>query len=124
MNDCNRSCLGFVFLVAALFLAVVALIGGSINWDFRTGAILSIGSFAIFAVLAAYMFITIKDYAWFPAVIGGLYAVLPDLMAGPLDDIGALALGAVISGIWSWRRKKRGEALAEKPASENQKEAA
>lgn len=113
MNDRNRSCLGFVFLSAALVLAVAALIGGWIGWDFRTGAILSIGTFALFAVLAIYMFVTIKDYAWFPAVIGGLYAVLPDLMAGPTDDIVALVLGAVMSGIWSWRRSRRND-LAEK----------
>ena len=107
MTDRRRSCLGFVFLAAALFLAVAALFGGWIGWDFRTGAILSIAFFAFFAVLAAYMFITIEDYAWFPAVIGGLYAVLPDLMAGPTDDVIALALGAVVSAIWSWRRGRR-----------------
>ena len=107
MTDRRRSCLGFVFLFASLILAVVALIGGWIGWDFRTGAILSIGFFAFFAVLAAYMFITIRDYAWLPAVFGGLYAVLPDLMAGPTDDVVALLLGAVISGVWSWRRGKR-----------------
>lgn len=109
MSDRNRSCLGFVFLGSALLLAIGALIGGWIGWDFRTGAILSIATFAIFAVLSAYMFITIKDYAWFPAVIGGLYAVLPDLVAGPTDDIAVLVLGAIISGIWSWRRGKRAE---------------
>jgi len=118
MKDRNRSCLGFFFLSAALFLAVVALIGGWIGWDFRTGAILSIGTFSLFAILAIYMFVTIKDYAWFPAVVGGLYAVLPDLIAGPTDDIAVLILGAVISGIWSWRRSRRKDLL------EDQKEAA
>ena len=53
------------------------------------------------------MFMTIRDYAWLPAVFGGIYAVLPDLFVGPADDLGALALGALISGIWSWRRSKK-----------------
>jgi len=118
MSDRNRSCLGFVFLVSALFLAVAALVGGWIGWDFRTGAILSVGTFAIFAILAIYMFVTIKDYAWFPAVIGGLYAVLPDLVAGSIDDIGVLALGAIISGVWSWRKSRRPE-IPEQSISEN-----
>jgi hypothetical protein len=124
MNDRNRSCLGFVFLSASLVLAAAALIGGWIGWDFRTGAILSVSTFVLFAVLAAYMFVTIKDYAWFPAVVGGLYAVLPDLMAGPGDDVAVLALGAVISGIWSWRRSRRGDLPAEIEIIEKKKEAA
>lgn len=107
MSDRRRSCLGFVFLFAALGLAVLALIGGWIGWDFRTGAILSVGTFAFFAVLSIYMFVTIRDYAWFPAVIGGLYAVLPDLIAGPTDDIWVLVGGAVLSGFLSWRKRKK-----------------
>jgi hypothetical protein len=109
MNDRRRAFLGFVFLLLAMLLAVGALIGGWIGWDFRTGAVLSIGTFLLFAALAAYMFVSIKDYAWFPAVFGGLYAVLPDLVAGPTDDLAALVLGAAISGLIGWRRKKRVE---------------
>ena len=60
----------------------------------------------------------------FPAVVGGLYAVLPDLMAGPGDDVAVLALGAVISGIWSWRRSRRGDLPAEIEIIEKKKEAA
>ena len=65
------------------------------------------------------MFVTIKDYAWFPAVVGGLYAVLPDLMAGPGDDVVVLATGALISGIWSWRRSRRGVVPLESEVIEN-----
>lgn len=110
MTDRRRSCLGFSFLGASFFLAFVALFWGWIGWDLRTGAILSGGFFSIFVVLAVYMFITIRDYAWLPAIFGGLYAILPDLIAGPADDIGVLALGALISGLWSWRRSKREKA--------------
>ena len=107
MNDRRRSCLGLIFLSASFILALVALLWGWIGWDLRTGAILSGAFFSIFVVLAAYMFMTIRDYAWLPAVFGGIYAILPDLFVGPADDLGVLALGALISGIWSWRRSKR-----------------
>ncbi len=107
MSDGKRSCLGFVFLLAALILAAVFGIGGWVGRDFQTGATLGIGVFAFFAVLSAYMFVTIKDYAWLPAVIGGLYAVLPDLVAGPGDDAVVLVLGALLSGALAWRKKSR-----------------
>jgi hypothetical protein len=107
MSDGRRSCLGFVFLAAALVLSAVFGISGWIGQDFRTGAILGISVFLIFAAISAYMFITIKDYAWLPAVFGGLYALLPDLIAGPTDDIGVLLLGTVVSGIMAWRRNSR-----------------
>jgi hypothetical protein len=110
MTDGRRSCLGFVFLIAALVMSVVFGIGGWIREDFRTGATLGIAIFLFFAAISAYFFITIKDYAWLPAVLGGLYAFLPDLMAGPTDDIGVLAAGAVISGVLSWRRSRRARA--------------
>jgi hypothetical protein len=109
MSDRRRALLGFVFLLLAMLLAVVALIGGWIGWGFKTGAMLSIGTFVVLAGAAGYMFVSIRDYAWFPAVLGGLYAVLPDLIAGPMDDIGVLLLGAAISGLIGWRKRKRGE---------------
>jgi hypothetical protein len=52
------------------------------------------------------MFITIKDYAWLPAVLGGLYALLPDLIIGPTDDVGVLVLGTIVSGVMAWRRNR------------------
>ncbi len=107
MTDGRRSCLGFVFLILAMVLAGLALMGGWLGWDFKTGALLSIGTFVVFAGASAFMFVTIKDYAWLPAVFGGLYAILPDLIAGPVDDVGVLALGAMLSGLFSWRRSRQ-----------------
>ncbi|MQC26314.1 MAG: hypothetical protein DWG76_02545 [Chloroflexi bacterium] len=115
MSDRRRAVLGFVFLALAMGLAVVALIGGSIGWDFKTGVILSVGTFVVLAGFSAYLFISIRNYAWFPAVVGGLYAVLPDLVAGPADDAGVLLLGAALSGLLSWRRKRKVERDAQKP---------
>jgi hypothetical protein len=37
-------------------------------------------------------------------VLGGVYAIVPDLMAGPVDDVGAILLGAAVSGVLAWRR--------------------
>lgn len=107
MSDGKRSCFGFVFLTAALVFSAVFGIGGWVGQDFRTGLTLSLGVFAFFAALSAYFFITIKDYAWLPAVLGGLYAILPDLFLGPSDDIVVMLAGTVISGIWSWRKNRR-----------------
>lgn len=107
MKDGTRACLGFVFLIAALALAVIFGIGGwVIGGDFGSGFTVALGTFFFFAALAAYMFITIKDYAWLPAVAGGVYAILPDLLLGPADDIVVVILGVVISSIWSWRRSQ------------------
>ena len=108
MKDGTRACLGFVFLAAALVLAVLFGIGGwVIRGDAGSGLSVALATFAIFAAAAATMFITIKDYAWIPAVIGGIYAILPDLLIGPGDDAVVLVAGVVISGLIAWRRGRR-----------------
>ncbi|MEX1247473.1 MAG: hypothetical protein WEA61_03230 [Anaerolineales bacterium] len=106
MRDGTRACLGFVFLLAALFLAVVfGIAGWVIGGDAGTGLIVALATFGLFALLAAYMFITIKNYAWVPAVLGGVYAILPDLIFGPADDAVVLLAGVTLSAIMAWRRK-------------------
>lgn len=107
MTDGRRACLGFVFLIAALALAVLFGVGGWIvGGDAGTGLIAAIITFIIFAGLAIYMFVSIRDYAWLPAVAGGLYAILPDLLLGPVDDGLILAAGIVVSGIMAWRKNR------------------
>lgn len=109
MRDGTRACLGFVFLAAALVLAVLFGIGGWVlGGDAGSGFAVALATFAIFAVAAAYMFISIKDYAWIPAVLGGVYAILPDLLIGPADDAVVLVAGVVISAVIAWRRGRRG----------------
>lgn len=107
MRDRNRMLLGFGLLIVALFGASVVGVGGWIGRDFQTGALLGLGTFVFFSALAANQFIKIRDYAWLPAVAGGVYAILPDLIAGPSDDIGVILLGAAISGVISWRKSKQ-----------------
>ena len=85
---------------------------GWIGRDLRTGAVLGISVFVFFGALATYQFIKIRDWAWLPAVAGGVYAVLPDLMLGPADDVGAILLGAALSGLLAWRRGKTAQPTA------------
>lgn len=118
MTDTKRSCLGFFFLITALGLAGISLFWGGVGWlveglgggsiglDLRSGTILGVGFFAFFFILAVYMFITIKDYSWFPALLAGAYSILPDFILGPEDDILALIIGAGLSGILAWRKTR------------------
>ncbi len=106
MSDGKRGCLGFVFLAAALGLSFIFGVATWVNQDLRSGAIIGFLTFAVFAVASAYMFISIKDYAWLPAVFGGVYALLPDLILGPGDDFGVLLIGTILTGILSWRRSR------------------
>jgi hypothetical protein len=122
MSDTAKSCLGFFFLFSAITLAVLGVFSGGlgslISWlggesygiNLRTGSMIGIGAFAFFFVLSIYSFIKIKNWAWFPAIFGALYAVLPDIILGPEDDIGIVLLGAAISGIITWRQNKKLEA--------------
>lgn len=129
MSDTGKSCLGFTFLFVAIALALLAVFAGGlgsiVTWlggdsfgiNFKSGAIIGIGSFTFFFALSVYFFIKTKDLSWLPAILGTLYAVLPDLLAGSLDDIVALLLGTVLSGFLSWRsnrRQKKAEQLKEK----------
>jgi uncharacterized membrane protein (UPF0136 family) len=111
LKDWQKSCIGFIFLVAAIALGVFAWLGGWIGRDFRTGTILGIAAFMFFFVLAAYFFLKIRDWALLPAVAAGIYAVLPDIIFGPEDDFIALILGALLSLLLAWRRDRNQKSL-------------
>ena len=116
MDDSKKTCLGFGFLIAAIVIAVLAILGGGIgsfvNWiggdafgiNLKTGAILGIGAFAFFFVISLYLFVTIKNWAWLPVIFSTVYAVLPDIILGPEDDAVVLVIGALISGFLAYRR--------------------
>ena len=122
MSDGKKSCLGFLFLIAALVLAgLVLIIGGfdaMISWlggesfglSVKTTTVIAFVIFMIFFAISLIMFISIRDWSWLPAIAGGVYTILPDLILGPEDDIIAMVLGVVISGLLAWRKGKR-EAL-------------
>lgn len=119
MSDGRKSCLGFGFLILALTLAGISVIAGGISslvsrfagetvgFDLKTGMILAIGIFILFALIALAFFISIRDWSWFPAIFGGVYAIMPDLIFGPEDDVIALILGVVLSGLLAYVRDRR-----------------
>ena len=129
MSDGRKSCLGVFFLLLALALAVLGVFSGGIGslvnafggdaaLDLRTGAILGIGSFVFFFSVAIYLFIKVRDWAWIPMILSTLYAVLPDIILGPEDDILLLVLGGVVSALLAWRRDKSRKKKAEQGAAD------
>jgi len=123
MSEWSKYFLGIGSLVLAVVLALLAVFGGGlgsvVSWmggdsfgiSLKTGAILGVGFFCFFAAVAAYFFIKINDWSWAPIIGGAVYAVLPDLLVGPQDDIVALILGAAISGFLAWHRQRDGGKL-------------
>lgn len=121
MSDGRKSCLGFGFLILGLLLAGASLLVGGIGqlvetlggnaagFNFRTGLNIAIGIFVVLFAASMYFFVSIKDWAWLPAIAGGIYAVLPDLILGPEDDAVALVAGVVLSGLLSWVRSRGGK---------------
>ena len=119
MSDGRKSCLGFGFLILALALAGFSVLAGGIGsfvsgvggesfgFDIKTGVFLAIGVFVLLALVAVGFFISVRDWSWFPALFGGVYAIMPDLIFGPEDDVIALAVGVAISGLLAYLKDKR-----------------
>lgn len=121
MSDSRKSCFGFAALILGLVLAglslvaggigeLVILLGGETLFNFRIGLIAAIILFTLLFVMAVYFFISIRDWSWLPAIAGGVYAIAPDIIFGPQDDLLALIGGVVISVLLSWidyRRDRR-----------------
>jgi hypothetical protein len=119
MSDSRKTCLGFVFLILAMTIAVASLVlggmgslvealGGSLfGLNLKSGGVIGLGAFLVSAALAVFMFFQVRNLAWLPTILAGVYTILPDLIAGPSDDIGALLFGAVLSGLLAWRQNKK-----------------
>ena len=121
MSDSKRSCLGFTALILGLGLAAVSLVAGgigqvvtvlggdSLGINIKSGAIGAAVVFGLLFLSAMYFFISIRDWSWLPAIAGGVYAVLPDLILGPEDDVIAMVAGVGISGLLSYLDYRRGK---------------
>jgi hypothetical protein len=100
--------LSLLCYAAMLVLPLISFVVGWFGWDAKTGAIAAISTFAIFFIAGGGILFLIKDIspvaASLPFVMGMVYALLQDLLPGPLDDSLLMASGAVLSFIL-WRRK-------------------
>ncbi|MEJ2757709.1 MAG: hypothetical protein P8046_04425 [Anaerolineales bacterium] len=106
--------LGLLLAGASLFVGgigqlVEALGGNAAGINFRTGFYIAIGIFVVLFAASIYFFVSIRDWAWLPAIAGGIYAIVPDLILGPEDDALVLVAGVVLSGLLSWVRGRRGQ---------------
>ena len=105
--------LGFVFLLLAIGLGVMAWFGALIGLQMDRFSILAIGLGMFFLIVAAYAVLRVQDWALLPAVAGGIYAVLPEVYHGLEDDVLAIMLGAFLSGalaVWKQHRIRKREA--------------
>lgn len=108
MTDTTRTRLS-IFLYASMFvLPGAALAVGWVAWDFRTGIVAAMFTFAVCFVLAGLLLATVKDLSWIavflPFSLGVVWAALPDLL-GPLDDAVMISAGALIT-FALWLRKQ------------------
>ncbi len=124
MSDGWKTCFGFGFLILGMGLAATSLLvggvgelvtflgGNSLGIDFQLGVYIALGLFAALFVAAIAFFISIRNWSWLPAIAGGIYTVMPDLILGPEDDAVAMVLGVVASGLLSALKARREQKLA------------
>ena len=90
-------------------LPPVGLIVGWLGWDLRTGVVTAALVFALMFLTSGIILATAKDPSWFvvmlPFLFGLIYALLPDVIPGPIDDAAAVAAGAILS-FTLWLRKQ------------------
>ena len=114
MSVGQKSCFGFGFLILGLVLAVASLLAGGIGEliAFKLGLYIAIGVFVVLFAAAVFFFLSIRNWAWLPAIAGAVYTILPDLIIGPEDDIVAMVLGVLVSGLLAHIKDRREEGAA------------
>ena len=109
MSDKTKTCLSVLFFASMFILPLVGLIIGWIGWDFRTGAIVALITFAVFFLLAGILLSTVKELSWIavslPCLFGFIYSIVPDFLPGPVDDTIVFAAGALLT-FALWLRKQ------------------
>ena len=118
MSDGWKTCFGFGFLILGLTLAVISLLAGGIGElvtffggdamgiSLRTGFYIAVGVFVVLFLAAIGFFISIRNWTWLPAIAGGIYAVVPDLILGPEDDAAAILTGVLASGVLAYLKSR------------------
>ena len=118
MSDGWKTCFGFGFLILGLALAAISLLAGGIGElvtffggdamgiSLRTGFYISVGIFVVLFLAAIGFFVSIRNWTWLPAIAGGIYAVVPDLILGPEDDAIAMITGVLASGLLAYLKSR------------------
>ncbi len=101
-SDKAKGCLSCSFMVLGVILPAVGFAYGMKVWqDVETSATLAGAIFAIFWLGALVTALLIQDISWLysflPTVGGVVYAIAPDFIPLPLDDITVLAVGIFFS---------------------------
>jgi len=125
MSDGWKTCFGFSFLILGLVLALLSVMAGGLGewveslggnaWgiDLDWGVKVAAGVFIILFVAAIVFFASIREWTWLPAIAGGIYAVMPDLIFGPEDDALAILAGVLASGILAQLKSRRERKMAQ-----------
>ena len=125
MSDGWKTCFGFSFLILGLVLALLSVMAGGLGewveslggnaWgiDLDLGVKVAAGVFIILFVAAIVFFASIREWTWLPAIAGGIYAVVPDLIFGPEDDALAILAGVLASGILAQLKSRRERKMAQ-----------
>lgn len=92
---------------ASVVFGVTAYLVGRNQLDSRGGTIMGVSVFVFFFVIGAYLFWRVENWTWLPLILGVGYVIVPEFILGPADDLLAVVLGAVITGVLNYRKQKR-----------------
>lgn len=115
MGDGKKTCLGFVLLISAFVFGFVAYLIGWNQIDSRSGLIIGISVFLFLGSIAGYTLYRVDSWAWVPLIVSIGYAIVPDIILGPADDFAAILLGALITGLLSWRKENKSKDVEDLP---------
>lgn len=100
MQDRTKGCLSGIFFSFAFILPFVGLIIGWVGWEWKTGIIVALATFALFFVLGGIFAVFIRVPSWIqilsPFIVGITYSVLNPIPL-PFDDTVVASVGAILS---------------------------
>lgn len=97
-RDRKKGYLSCSFMALAFILPVLGFILGWGRWDVETGAAIGVGIFGLMMLTAVVIALTIEHISWLfsflPLLSSLVYAVVPDFVPGPVEDIMVVGVGA------------------------------
>lgn len=108
MNDKVKLTMAVLSLALAVILPLALLFLVWLQWDLQTGIIVGFLSFGVFLFLGVGFLFSVRNLNWFgaslPYLFSSLYAILPDVFLGAIDDSAAVVIGAIFSYALEMRR--------------------